>query len=150
MRALIKDLHADEKGRAVLLVVADCSAADLRQRLSAGPSNVELITRSHLQAQPQQPPATAATTMPATNPAEEEKGGKLAQWLAAHEREQSFRQFLTATKGCNATTPALAECAVKELLRFTSRKQLDNDPALGVRFRKEIMLEYAAWLNKRK
>src|SRR5690606_25692222 len=104
--------HADEKGRAVLLVVADCSAAELRQRLQASPTSVELITRSQLQAQHQhQPPAMAATTMPAINPAEEEKGGKLAQWLAAREREQSFRQFLTATKGCNATTPALAECA---------------------------------------
>ena len=141
MRALIKDFHADEKGRAVLLVVADCSAADLRQRLSAGPANVELITRSHLQAQP---PA------PSQVPAEEEKGGKLAQWLAAREREPSFQRFLTMAKGCNATTPALAESAVKELLRFTSRKQLDNDPDLGVRFRNEIMLEYAAWLNKRK
>lgn len=147
MRALIKDFHADDKGRAVLLVVADCSAAELRQRLSAGPANVELITRSQLQAQP---PATAATTVPGPIPAEDEKGGKLSQWLAARERDQSFQRFLTMAKGCNATTPALAESAVKELLRFTSRKQLDNDPDLGVRFRNEIMLEYAAWLNKRK
>lgn len=149
MRALIKDLHADEKGRAVLLVVADCSAAELRQRLQASPTSVELITRAQLDAANAQPPAPAATPAPSPAPAADEKGGKLAQWMATMEREQSFRQFLTATKGCNVTTPALAECVVKELLRFTSRRQLDNDPALGVRFRKEIMLEYAVWMNKR-
>lgn len=150
MRALIKDLHADEKGRAVLLVVADCSAAELRQRLQASPTSVELITRAQLDAANAQPPASAETPAPSPAPAEDEKGTRYAQWLAIHEGKPGFQEFLTKVKGCNASTPALAESAVKELLRFTSRKQLDNDPDLGMRFRNEIMLEYAAWLNKRR
>lgn len=161
MQALIKDLHADNKGRAVMLVVVDCSAEEMRRRLASSPTCVDLVTRTHLadmrqqraKAQPQQPPEPVPAMLQpqsgTVTEAEQQKGGALCKWLAAREREVPFRQFLSVKKGGNITTPELAEQCVKDLLRFTSRIQLDNNPELGMRFRNEIMLEYAAWLNGR-
>ena len=142
MRALIKDLHADDKGRAVALVVIDCPADELRRRLASNPTSVELMTRTQIADR------SAAVNEPPAASAEPIKGGQLSIWLAQREKEKPFQAFLV-TLGCNASTPELAEQAVKSLLRFTSRTQLDNDPDLGVRFRNEIMLEYSAWLNKK-
>lgn len=150
MRALVKDLHADDKGRAVVLLVADCSADELRRRLASNPTSIDLMTRTQIadtvrQSEPPALVANQAGTLPDTG---QHKGGKLCQWLAAREREPKFHEFLRRRYGRNVSTPVQAEAAVKDLLQFTSRTQLDNDAELGARFKKEIMLELQGFLSR--
>lgn len=136
MRALVRNIDQDRHGRAVVMLVLDDSPEAVRHQLSRQPLSIDAMTRSQLIEQK----APAAPTKP--------KGGQLCKWLAARERESKFQKFLQQHYGRNATTPELAEKAVKDLLHFASRTQLDNDPELNQRFRNEIMLEYNKWLNK--
>jgi hypothetical protein len=46
--------------------------------------------------------------------------------------------------GRNATDPKTAEIAVKDIVGFGSRTQLDNDLELGMKFKNMIMLEFNA------
>lgn len=137
MRALIRNIDQDRHGRAVVMLVLDDTPDAVRRQLSTSPLNIDAMTRAQLIDQ-------KAPSAPANKP----KGGQLCKWLAAREREKPFQQFLQQRYGRNATTPELAEQAVKDLLQFGSRTQLDNDPALNQRFRNEIMLEYNKWLNR--
>ncbi len=137
MRALVRNIDQDRHGRAVVMLVLDDSPEAVRHQLAQQPLNIDAMTRAQLIEQKGPP-------VPVNKP----KGGQLCKWLAAREREQKFQKFLQQRYGRNATTPELAEKAVKDLLLFGSRTQLDNDPALNKRFRNEIMLEYNKWLNK--
>lgn len=134
-RAIIRNIHTDDKGRAVVLMVVDSTPGDLRAALGNGPAAIELMTKAHI-AQP-----TAAQS---------EKGGQLCKWLHARCREQMFQRFLGVRYGRNATTPEIALDAVKDLLQFASSARLDNDPDLSMRFRAEIIQEYSKWQNIRR
>ena len=131
-RAIIRNIHTDDKGRAVVLMVVDSSPVELCTQLGNGPAAIELMTKAHL-----------------VKPAQPEKGGQLCQWLHARCREQMFQKFLSAKYGRNANTPETALEAVKSLLQFGSSVRLDNDATLGTRFKTEIMQEYAQWQSKR-
>ena len=132
-RAIIRNIHTDDKGRAVVLMVVDSSPVELCTQLGNGPAPIELMTKAHL-----------------VKPAKQsEKGGALCKWLHARCREQMFQKFLSAKYGRNANTPETALEAVKSLLQFGSSVRLDNDDALAARFKTEIMQEYARWQSKR-
>ena len=131
-RAIIRNIHTDDKGRAVVLMVVDSSPVELCTQLGNGPAAIELMTKAHL-----------------VKPAQPEKGWQLCQWLHARCREQMFQKFLSAKYGRNANTPETALEAVKSLLQFGSSVRLDNDATLGTRFKTEIMQEYAQWQSKR-
>lgn len=141
-RAIIRNIHTDDKGRAVVLMVVDSSPVELCSQLGNGPAAIELMTKAHL-VKPSQGKA------PQHQPAQAQKGGQLCKWLHARCREQMFQKFLGAKYGRNANTPETALEAVKSLLQFGSSVRLDNDDTLGARFKTEIMQEYAQWQSKR-
>lgn len=132
-RAIVRNIHTDDKGRAVVLMVVDSTPVELCTQLSNGPASIELMTKAHL-----------------VKPAKQsEKGGALCKWLHARCREQMFQKFLSVKYGRNANTPETAIEAVKSLLQFGSSIRFDNDATLGTRFKTEIMQEYARWQSKR-
>jgi hypothetical protein len=141
MKALVREIIADSKGRALLLVVADCMATDLRQQLQAGPVELALMTHEQLAAQ-RSAAAQAASGDGMT-------GGALAKWLAQSERDQAFWRFMREVHGRNVSSPETAEAAVKALVQFGSRKQLDNDPEVCKRFKHEILYKYQGWQGRR-
>lgn len=133
-RAIVRNIHTDDKGRAVVLMVVDSTPVELCTQLGNGPAPIELMTKAHL--------VKPVAKQP-------EKGGQLCKWLHARCREQMFQKFLSAKYGRNANTPETALEAVKSLLQFGSSVRLDNDDTLGARFKTEIMQEYAQWQSKR-
>jgi hypothetical protein len=137
MQSVIQNLYSDSKGRAVAVMVLDCTVAELNSRIAESPIAIDAYTLEQLK----QAKAVA-------QPVNKAPGGPLTKWLAARERDKPFQQFLQKKYGRNATDPKTAEIAVKDIVGFASRTQLDNDVELGMKFRKIIMLEFNAWLNK--
>jgi hypothetical protein len=135
-RAIIRDIHSDDKGRAVVMMVVDASPDKLKAQLNDCPASIQLMTMQQLKAQ-LKPPAPA------------EKGGQLCRWLHARCREKSFQNFLKARYGRSPSNPEVALEAVKSIIGFGSSRHLDNNDDLNMRFRKEIMQEYSLWLTKR-
>lgn len=135
-RAIIRDIHSDEKGRAVVMMVVDATPEKLKAQLNDCPASIQLMTMQQLKAQ-LKPPALS------------EKGGKLCQWLHARCREKSFQNFLKARYGRCPSSPEVALEAVKSVVGFASSRHLDNNDDLNMKFRKVIMQEYSLWLTKR-
>jgi hypothetical protein len=137
MQSVIQNLYSDSKGRAVAVMVLDCTVAELNARIAESPIAIDAYTLEQLK----QAKAIA-------QPVNKAPGGTLTKWLAAREREKSFQQFLQKKYGRNATDQKTAESAVKDLVGFGSRTQLDNDSELGMKFKNMIMLEFNSWLNR--
>jgi hypothetical protein len=136
MQSVIQNLYQDSKGRAVAVMVLDCTVTELSARIALSPISIDAYTLEQLK----QAKAVA-------HPVNKAPGGPLTKWLAARERDKPFQQFLQKKYGRNATDPKTAEVAVKDIVGFASRTQLDNDVELGMKFKKMIMMEFNAWLN---
>jgi hypothetical protein len=136
MQSVIQNLYSDSKGRAVAVMVLDCTVAELNGRIAESPITINAYTLEQLK-----------QTKAVTQPVNKAPGGPLTKWLAARERDKPFQQFLQKKYGRNASDPKTAEAAVKDIVGFASRTQLDNDVELGMKFKKMIMMEFNAWLN---
>jgi len=136
MQSVIQNLYSDSKGRAVAVMVLDCTVAELNSRIAESPIAIDAYTLEQLR-----------QVNAVTQPIDKAPGGALTKWLAARERDKPFQQFLQKKYGRNATDPKTAEIAVKDIVGFASRTQLDNDVELGMKFKKMIMMEFNAWLN---
>lgn len=149
MQSVIQHVYSDSKGRAVAVMVLDCTVAALNARIAESPVAIDAYTLEQLRAVKQPAPVPPAGPV-AQIPEGESKpqGGPLTKWLAARERDLPFRKFLQAKYGRNATDAKTAELAVKDIVGFGSRTQLDNDHQLAMKFKNMIMLEFNAWLNK--
>ncbi len=137
MQSVIQHLYSDSKGRAIAVLVLDCTVAELNTRIAESPIAIDAYTLEQLK----------QSKIP-SQPSKKLPGGNLTKWLAAREREKPFQNFLQKHYGRSATTPETAERAVKDLVGFASRTQLDNDAELGMKFKSMIMLEFNAWLNR--
>ncbi len=137
MQSVIQHVYSDAKGRAVAVIVLDSTVADFNARLAESPVAIDAYTLSQLQ-------HSKAVEVPT----DKSPGGALTKWLAARERDMPFRKFLQEKYGRNAPDAKTAELAVKDIVGFGSRTQLDNDHQLAMKFKKMIMLEFNAWLNK--
>jgi hypothetical protein len=136
VRSVVQSIYQDNKGRAVAVMVLDCTVTELSARIAESPIAIDAYTLEQLkQAKALEQPKQKAV------------GGKLSKWLGQRERDKPFQQFLQKKYGRNATDPKTAEIAVKDIVGFASRTQLDNDVELGMRFKKMIMMEFNAWLN---
>jgi hypothetical protein len=137
MQSVIQQVYSDSKGRAVAVMVLDCTVAELNGRIAESPITINAYKLEQLrQAKASEQPKQKAL------------GGKLSKWLGQRERDKPFQQFLQKKYGRNATDPKTAEIAVKDIVGFASRIQLDNDVELGMKFKKMIMLEFNSWLNR--
>lgn len=137
MQSVIQHIYSDNKGRAVAVMVLDCTVAALNARIAESPVAIDAYTLEQLK-----------KSKTISQPEEKSPGGPLTKWLAARERDLPFRKFLQAKYGRNATDAKTAELAVKDIVGFGSRTQLDNDHQLAMKFKNMIMLEFNAWLNK--
>lgn len=137
MQSVIQNLYQDSKGRAVVVMVLDCTVAELNTRIAESPIAIDAYTLEQLK-----------QSKVINQPEEKQPGGTLTKWLAAREREKPFRKFLQEKYGRNAPDAKTAEMAVKDIVGFGSRTQLDNDAELAMKFKKMIMLEFNTWLNK--
>lgn len=117
-------------------MVLDCTPAELNTHIAEAPVPIDAHTLDQLK---------QAKAM--TQPKKKLPSGELTKWLATREHEKPFQNFLQKRYGRNATTAETTELAVKDLVGFGSRTQLDNDAELGMKFKKMIMLEFNAWLN---
>ena len=117
-------------------MVLDCTVAELNARIAESPVAIDAYTLEQLK----QAKAIA-------QPKKKLPGGTLTKWLATRESEKPFQQFLQKKYGRNAPNPKTAEAAVKDIVGFASRTQLDNYVELGMKFKRMIMMEFNAWLN---
>lgn len=118
-------------------MVLDCTIAELNARIALSPISIDAYTLEQLK-----------QAKAISQPVENAPGGALTKWLAARERDKPFQQFLQSKYGRNANDPKAAEMAVKDIVGFGSRTQLDNDLELGMKFKNMIMLEFNSWLNR--
>ena len=137
-RAVIRNISTDSKGRAVVLMVLDTTPQALTEAISVSNVTIDILGRK---------PASVGAIAP--RPPIEGKGGQLCTWLSARCKEQHFWRFLNSRYGRNVTSADTALMAVKNIVQFASRRSLDNDPDINVRFRNMIMLELSRWTNKR-
>jgi hypothetical protein len=137
MQSVIQNLYSDSKGRAVAVMVLDCTVAELNDRIAESPITINAYTLEQLR-----------QAKALEQPKQKGVGGKLSKWLGQRERDKPFQQFLQKKYGRNVTDPKTAEIAVKDIVGFASRIQLDNDVELGMKFKKMIMLEFNSWLNR--
>lgn len=148
MRSVVQHIYSDSKGRAVAVMVLDCTVTDLNALLDVSPVAINAHTLKQLKKRnetslPPEPPPSRYI-----NEDVKPAGGPLTKWLAARERDKPFHKFLQEKYGRNAPDAKTAELAVKDIVGFGSRTQLDNDHQLAMKFKKMIMLEFNAWLNK--
>ena len=127
-------------------MVLDCTVPELNARIAESPIAIDAYTIEQLKSRKAPPSPPEPPPVRYVND-DKPPGGKLTKWLAARERDKPFRKFLQEKYGRNATDAKTAELAVKDLVGFGSRTQLDNDIELGMKFKKMIMLEFNAWLN---
>ena len=147
MQSVIQHLYSDNKGRAVAVMVLDCTVAEMSSKIAESPVAIDAYTLEQLKQSKAPPPPPEPPSVRYVND-DKPPGGKLTKWLAARERDKPFQNFLQKRYGRNATDPKTAELAVKDIVGFGSRTQLDNDLDLAMKFKKMIMLEFNAWLNK--
>lgn len=151
MQSVIQQIYSDSKGRAVAVMVLDCTVADLNARIAESPVAIDAYTLEQLKSRIKIHPYPVSASGPKGKSSEGEvkqQGGPLTKWLAARERDLPFRKFLQERYGRNAPDAKTAELAVKDIVGFGSRTQLDNDHQLAMKFKNVIMLEFNAWLNK--
>lgn len=146
MRSVIQNLYQDSKGRAVAVMVLDCTVTELNAQVAESPIAIDAYTIEQLKSRKASPSPPSPPSVRYVND-DKPPGGKLTKWLAAREREKPFQNFLQKRYGRNAPDAKTAELAVKDIVGFGSRTQLDNDAELAMKFKKLIMLEFNAWLN---
>ena len=134
MQSVIQHVYSDSKGRAVAVMVLDCTVAALNARIAESPVAIDAYTLEQLKSR--------------QNDNEKPKGGPLSRWLGAQEKKDSFQAFLQKKYNRDVSNAKSAEITVKSVIGFNSRTQLDNDHQLSIKFKTEIMQEYGKWLNK--
>lgn len=149
MQSVIQHVYSDSKGRAVAVMVLDCTVAALNARIAESPVAIDAYTLEQLRAVKQPAPVPPAGPV-AQIPESESKpqGGPLSRWLGAQEKKDSFQAFLQKKYNRDVSNAKSAEITVKSVIGFNSRTQLDNDHQLSIKFKTEIMQEYGKWLNK--
>lgn len=127
-------------------MVLDCPPPELNAQIAELPIAIDAYMIEQLKSRKPTPSPPEPPSIRYVND-DKPPDGELTKWLATREREKRFQHFLQKRYGRNATDAKTAELAVKDLVGFGSRTQLDNDAELGMKFKEVIMLEFNAWLN---
>ena len=134
MQSVIQHVYSDSRGRAVAVMVLDCTVATLNARIAESPVAIDAYTLDQLKTR--------------QNDKEKPKGGPLSRWLGAQEKKESFQAFLQKKYKRDVSNAKSAEITVKSVIGFESRTQLDNDHQLSMKFKTDIMQEYGKWLSR--
>lgn len=137
MQSVIQHVYSDNKGRAVAVMVLDCTVAALNARIAESPVAIDAYTLEQLK-----------KSKAIEQPEEKAPGGPLSRWLGTQEKKDSFQAFLQKKYKRDVSNAKSAEITVKSVIGFNSRTQLDNDHQLSMKFKTEIMQEYGKWLSR--